>query len=543
MIPPPVAHLLPGLIAVLGLIAVATVVAPRIGLPHPVLLAVAGIVWAFLPVLAPLEIDPHVVLAVFLPPLLYAEAWNASWHDFRRWLRPILSLAIGLVAFTILCVGVAAKGLMPQLPWAVCFLLGAILSPTDTVAVHAVLSQLRVPRRVTAILGGESLVNDATGLLGVQLAMIVVLTGVFESGAIATGFARIAGLGIAIGAAVGLMAVGLNARLRGTAVLFVVSLFAPYLAFALAEAAGASGVLAVVVAGFVASWRIDLIAPESRAGLYAHWDIVTFLLNALMFLFVGLEIPRRLGSEAPTMIGPLGTGLAIAAVVIVARIVWFWPAAYVPLWLFPRLRAKEGGYPDPRAVVLGGWCGVRGAVSLAAALALPHALPGGAPFPGQTEIETAVLVTIVVTLIGQGSTLAPLVRVLRLPSDPTTEAEIRKAREAMLTAGVARLEAFCSERSCPIAVYRYRDAMNDQLAELRALDESERIRATRRLEVSRDVRRAVWQAESAELLRLRDAGDINDGTHQELQLELDRAHAELGPGGARATGAQGGHGS
>src|SRR6266850_1920744 len=261
-------ELLPGLIAILGLIGLASIVAPRLRLPAPVLLVVAGIVWAHLPGLAPPEIAPRVVLSVFLPPLLYAEAWRFSWHDFHRWLRPILSLAIGLVAFTILLVGVVAKGLMPELPWAVCFLIGAVLSPTDTVAVDAVLSRLRIPRRAVAIVGGESLINDATGLLGVQLAMTVVLTGVFETGAIATNFVRIAALGIASGAAVGVMAIAINARLRGTAVLFVFSLLAPYLAFAIADALGASGVLAVVVAGFVASWRVDLIAPESRADLY-----------------------------------------------------------------------------------------------------------------------------------------------------------------------------------------------------------------------------------------------------------------------------------
>ncbi len=522
------AEILPGLIAVLGLIGLASIVAPRVGLPPPVLLAIAGIAWALLPFLAPLEIDPHVVLSVFLPPLLYAEAWRSSWHDFRRWLRPILSLAIGLVGFTILCVGVVAKELMPDLPWAVCFLIGAILSPTDTVAVHAVLSRLRVPRRATAIIGGESLINDATGLLGVQLAMIVVLTGIFEAGAIATNFARIAGLGIASGVAVGLLAVALNARLRGTAVLFVFSLFAPYLAFAVGDAVGASGVLAVVVAGFVASWRLDLIAPVSRVELYGAWDVLTFMLNALMFLFVGLEIPHRLGTDLTTMAGPLRTGLAITAAVVLARLVWFWPAAYLPLWFFPRLRVKEGGYPDPRAVLLAGWCGVRGAISLAAALALPQALPDGTPFPGRAEIVGAVLVTIVVTLIGQGSTLGPLARWLRLPSDPTTESETRKAREAMLSAGIARLDEFCTEESCPIAVYRYRDVMVDQLAELRELEESERKHATRRLEVSWDVRRAVWQTKSAELLRLRDAGEINDRDHQDLQLEIDREHADLG---------------
>jgi len=250
----------------------------------------------------------------------------------------------------------------------------------------------------------------------------------------------------------------------------------------------------------------------------------------LMFLFVGLEIPRRLGTDLTATLGPLGTGLAVAAVVGLARLVWFWPAAYLPLWLFPRLRVREGGYPDPRAVTLASWCGVRGAVSLAAALALPHALPGGAPFPGRAEIEAAVLVTIVVTLIGQGSTLGPLVRWLRLTSDAQTDSETRKAREAMLAAGIARLDEFCTAESCPIAVYRYRDAMVDRLTELRELDESERKHARRRLEVSRDVRRAVWQAETAELLRLRDAGEINDSDHQNLQLEIDREHADVGVG-------------
>lgn len=522
------AEILPGLIAVLGLIGLASVLAPRIGLPPPVLLATAGIVWGSLPSLAPLDIAPHVVLSVFLPPLLYADAWYTSWHDFRRWLRPILSLGVGLVGFTILCVGIAAKWLMPELPWAVCFLIGAILSPTDTVAVHEALSRLRVPRRVTAIIGGESLINDATGLLGVQLAMIVVLTGIFEAGALAVSFARIAGLGIATGVAVGVLAVALNARLRGTAVLFVCSLVAPYLAFAVAESAGASGILAVVVAGFVASWRLDLIPAESRVDLYGAWDLLTFFLNALMFLFVGLEIPRRLGTDLASVFDSLGPWLAIAAAVVLARLVWFWPAAYLPLWLFPRLRAREGGYPDPRAVALAGWCGVRGAISLAAALALPQTLPDGAPFPGRAAIEGAVLVTILVTLIGQGATLGPLVRWLRLPSDPTTESETQKAREAALAAGLARLDEFCSEKKCPVAVHRYRDAMADRLAELRELEESERNQAARRRAVSRDVRRAVWQAETAELLRLRDAGEINDRDHQNLQLEIDREHADLG---------------
>jgi CPA1 family monovalent cation:H+ antiporter len=518
---------LPGLIVILALIGIAAIVAPRLGLPAPVLLAAAGVVWGVTPGLAPPGIEPHVILSVFLPPLLYADAWRSSWRDFRRWLRPILMLAIGLVAFTILCVGVAAKWLMPDLPWAVCFLLGAVVSPTDTVAVHGVLSRLRTPRRVTAIIGGESLINDATGLLGVQLAVTVILTGMFQVSSIGTNFLRIAGIGIVSGVGVGLVAIALNARLRGTAVLFVFSLAAPYLAFALADALGASGVLAVVIAGFVASWRIDLIPPESRVDLTSQWEVLTFVLNGVMFLYVGLITPRLLMADHGSRADLLIFGLAIGAVVVVARFVWFWPAAYLPLLLFPRLREREGGYANPRAVALGAWSGVRGAVSLAATLALPATLLDGSPFPGRVPIQAAVLMTILVTLFGQGATVAPLVRWLRLPGDPTTENETRRARETMLAAGIARLDAFCSDTSCPIAVYRYRDLMSDRLAEFREIEETKRLHATRRLEVSRAVQRAVYDAETAELLRLRDAGEINDLDHQDLQLELDREHADL----------------
>lgn len=519
--------LLPALLVILGLIALATIAAPRLKLPAAVLLALAGIAWSLFPGLPSIEIAPRVVLQVFLPPLLYADAWEASWFDFRRWLRPILSLAIGLVAVTILTVGLAAHALFPGLPWAACFLLGAILAPTDTVAIHAVFEGLNVPRRATAIIGGESLVNDATGLLGVQLATTVMLTGIFESTAIGLEFARIAGLGILVGAAIGLGAIAVNMWARGSAVIFLFSLIAPYLAYQLAEHIGASGVLSVVVAGFVASWRIDVIAAESRPDLYVLWDFLTLFLNGLMFLFVGIAAPRRLGSDAASM-PLLASGLIVALVVVVTRIVWFWPAAYVPLWLLPKLRRKEGGYPPPRVVAIGGWCGVRGAVSLAAAISLPVALADGTPFPGREVIQACALVTILATLIGQGATLGLLVRFFRLPPDDSHEIEVRQARESMLRAGIARLDEFCSEESCPIAVYRYRDAMNDELAELRALDENERQQASRRLAVSREVHRAVWEAKSAALLRLRERGKINDRAHQELQIQLDREHTDLG---------------
>jgi CPA1 family monovalent cation:H+ antiporter len=510
----------------LCVIGVMSYVAQRSAIPAPVLFAFAGVVWSLIPSLPRLHIEPEVILAVFLPLLLYADAWQASWHDFRRWLRPILQLAVGLVGFTILTVGVVAHLLLPGLPWAACFLLGAVVSPTDTVSVHAVLERLRVPRRATAILGGESLVNDATGLLGVGLAAAVLLSGVFEAASVASSFARIAGLGLVVGIAVGMAAATINYFLRGTEVLFVFSLVAPYTAYCVAEYAGASAVLAVVIAGFVASWRVHYIAPESRVELYSAWGQMAFLLNALLFLYIGLETPARLAEAVETDPGIVRSALLIALTVILARIVWIFPGAYLPLWLSPRLRTREGGYPPFGGVILASWCGVRGAVSLAAALSLPLAV-GETPFPGRADIVACTLVVILVTLGGQGLTLQPLVHRLGLPENDPTEDEVRRAREAMLSAGIARLDAFCSQESCPIAVYRLRDLMSDRLASLQDEDAVVRERARRRLSVTGEVRRAIYEAQTEALLELRDQGVVNDRVHQELQLDLDRAAADL----------------
>ena len=515
------------LILMLAVIGAISIVSQRVAVPAPVLLAVAGVGWSLMPGLPRIEVPPGIILGVILPPLLYADAWGASWFDFRRWLRPILQLAIGLVGFTILVVGLVAHRALPGIPWAACFLLGAIVSPTDTVAVHAVLERLRIPRRVTAILGGESLVNDATGLLGAGLATVVLLTGVFDGWQIGLTFARVAGIGIAIGAAIGLGAATINYFVRGTNALFVFSLLAPYSAYFVAEHAGASGILAVVIAGFVASWRVHYIAPESRVELYASWGQLAFLLNALMFLYVGLETPLRLQQAIETIPGFVSIALLISLTAILARFVWIFPVAYLSLWLLPGLRRREGGYPRPASVLLVSWCGVRGAVSLAAALSVPLTLSDGSEFAQRGALIACTLAVILVTLIGQGVTLLPLVRRLGLSDDDPTDVEVRRAREGMLAAGIERLDAFCSEESCPIAVHRLRDAMSDQLASLQAEDTLVRDQAKQRLAVTREVRRAVYEAQAAALLALRNQGVVNDRVHQDLQLDLDRASSDL----------------
>jgi monovalent cation/hydrogen antiporter len=514
---------LPILIALLALIAAAGALASRFRLPLPVVLALAGILLAFVPGLPRARLDPELVLVLFLPPLLYADAFDTSWVDFRRWLRPIAMLAVGLVAWTILVVGLVARAMLPELPWPACFILGAIVSPTDTVAVQSVLERLRLPRRVTAILGGESLVNDATGLVGVQLGVAVVLTGAFEAGEIALRFAWVAGGAVAIGVLCGGVFAVLNRAFRSTEALFALSLLAPYGAFEAAHALETSGVLAVVVTGFVVAWRVHTIPPEARVDLFTTWTLLVSVLNSVCFVFVGLETPRLWRDTA--LIDRerlLAAGLVVSAAVVALRLLWVFHASYLPLLLSPRLREREGGYPPWRAVVLTGWCGVRGAVSLAAALALPAELPDGRPFPGRSAILACTICVILVTLFLQAPTLQPLVRLLRIREDGAGEEEERHARTVMVQAGIQRLDRFCSERECPLSVHRWRELMSDELAAMHAEDEEERRRALGQLEVSREVRRAVFEAKSQELLRLRDGGRINDRTFLGLQLELDR---------------------
>jgi CPA1 family monovalent cation:H+ antiporter len=514
---------LPILIALLAAIALAGVIAPRLHLPLPVVLALGGIGLAFVPGLRRTPLDPDLILVAILPPVLYADAFDTSWVDFKRWMRPIVMLAVGLVAATTLAVGLVAHAILPELPWPVCFILGAVVSPTDTVAVQTVLERLRIPRRATAILGGESLVNDATGLVGVQLGVAVVLSGAFAPGELVMRFAWVAGGGVLIGLACGVAFTLLNRVVRGTQPLFALSLLAPYAAFALAHALGSSGVLAVVVAGFVVAWHVHQIAPESRVDLYSVWTSLVDLLNGVCFVFVGLETPRLLRDTA--LVGGdrlFAAALAVSATVVLTRMLWVFPGAYLPLFLLPKLRAREGGLPDWRPVVLAGWCGVRGAVSLAAALSLPALLPDGRPFPGRDAILACTICVILVTLFLQAPTLHPLVQWLGIREDASSEEETRAAREAIARAGIERLDQFCSERECPIAVHRWRELLADELATMREEDEEERKLARTRLEVSREVRRAVAQAQSGELLRMRDAGRINDNTYIALQLEIDR---------------------
>ncbi|HTE05708.1 MAG TPA: cation:proton antiporter, partial [Planctomycetota bacterium] len=325
------------------------------------------------------------------------------------------------------------------------------------------------------------------------------------------------------GLAIGALFSFANRRLRDTQVLFVLSLLAPYLAFLIADRLHASGVLAVVVAGFVVSWNIHFVPAESRVSLYETWTLVVSVLTGLCFVFIGLQAPHGLPALFPEGgASLLPAALWISAAIVLLRIAACFAFGYGQLALSARRRGLEGGYPSWRGVAVVSWCGVRGIVSLAAALAVPRELADGKPFPGREQIVACTLVVILVTLVGQGLTLLPMIRAFGLRDDEDSQRQVRSAREAVLSAGIARLDAFCSEQSCPISVHHWREHMQDELTTLRDADAEQRERARLRVNVSHEVHRAVADAQAVALLALRDRGGINDKTYIELQLELDR---------------------
>jgi len=517
------------LIALLLLIALIALGAERLRLPYPVLLVIGGALTSFAPFVPRVPLDPNLILLFFLPPLLYADCFQTSWVEFRASLRPILLLSIGLVIATVVAVAAVARAFFPELSWPLACVLGAVVSPTDTVAAQAVIERLRVPRRISAIVGGESLVNDATGLVAYQFALAAVLTGGFDAWRASGALVLVIAGGLFVGLAVGWAAAQANQRVRDTSVLFTLSLIAPFTAYVLALRLNLSGVLAVVAAGFYVAWRIHAVPANSRFHLYASWNLLVFLLNGLCFALIGLELPGVL--EALEVHGARHLALAaigVCAAVIAVRMAWVYPGAYLPFWLSRRIREREP-IPRPRNVFIVGWCGMRGVVSLAAALAIPKQLADGTPFPGRDLIVFLTFCVVLATLLGQGLSLPLLIRALGIPGDELSEREERVARGRLIDAALARLaqlreEHRCSAESITLVEATYRDRLA-ALAGQEAL--REQIEAADRDALSRNAQLQALAAERLKMLELRDQQVINDRTMQKLQAELDLAEMRL----------------
>jgi len=518
------------IVLLLASVAALVLIARKLALPYPVVLVLAGLALSFVPHLPEVKLDPNIVFFFFLPALIYPAALFTSWRDFRRNLRPILLLAVGLVLLTTITIAWVAHSLVPGLPWAAAFALGAIVSPPDAVAATSVIRRLSVPHRIKAILEGESLVNDATALVAFQFAVAALMTGSFSLGHAAVRFMWVAIGGIGFGLLVGLAMRWVQRHLDDPPVQITISLLTPFLAYLPAEHLHISGVLAVVTAGMYLGWHSPVIVrARYRLQAFAFWEMVVFLLNGFVFITIGLQLPailRALKGESLTSL--IDDGLLVSGAVVLVRIAWVFPATYLPRLLSRKLRARDPS-PPWQLVALVGWAGMRGVVSLAAAFALPFVLNDGTAFPGRNYILFLTFSVILATLVFQGLTLPVLIRQLGIRDDGSTDEEERSARVEANKAALELIEQLPANGEFSTdTVNRVRAEYDERLEQLDLCAESpDECRGEVATPQYQRLQQKGLDAERETIIRLRNQQVINDEALRRIQRDLDLAEARL----------------
>ena len=504
--------------------------------PRPITYVLGALLVGLSPLFPRIELEPEFFFLCFVPPLLFSDGWLIPLREFTKARRPILILAIGLVLFTTVTVGFVAHWLVPGLPLAMAFALGAIVSPTDAVAVSAITDRLKIPSRLSIVLKGESLMNDATGLVAFKLALAALVAGTFSLRAATLDFTLLAGIGFAVGLATAYL-VGrirdLLRHLRGSDPFIetTVSLMTPYAAYLIAGSFGGSGILSVVAAGLYSGWRDPVrMDVQGRQTSWTVWATVLFWLNGLAFVLLGLQFPDIYHSVGH-LYSPLKLvllTLAISAIVIGGRLAWVFPGAYLPYFLSAKIRHRE---PRPawQGVLVGGWAGMRGTITLAAAMSIPLWQDNGHPFPARDLVIFLSFGVIVVTLLLQGTTLEWLICRLGLREDGTQRKEDRLARIAAVEAGLKILTEDQSAASTPgesAALGKVVSKYETRLAELVA-DGETRENARVHRSATRGHRLKALRAERAALDDLWRRNVITDHTHRPLLQLLDHEEAML----------------
>jgi len=514
-------------------VAALALVARRLTLPNPILFVIGGLLLGLIPTLPKIRLVPEQIFLFVLPPLLFSAALFTSWRDFRANLRPISLLAIGLVLFTTVTVAYLVHYFM-GLPLAAGFVLGAIISPPDAIAATAIADRLQVPRRIVTILEGESLVNDATALVAYRFAVAAVVTGSFSMGQ-ASGRFLIVGLGgILVGLTVGWLAAQFHQRVDDAPIEITVSLLTPFVAYLAAERLGVSGVLAVVTAGLFLGWRIpELLTFKTRLQGGPVWEMVEFILNGLVFLLIGLQLPevlRALSREAIPIPRLVWDALVISLAVILLRVLWVFPATYLPRLFFKRL-CRHDAHPKWQHVAVVAWTGMRGVVSLAAALALPLRADGDAPFPGRDLILFLTFIVILVTLVVQGLSLPPLIRWLGIKDDGAMAREERNARLQANQAALARLNEIAERDPTKAdALQRLRIEYEDHIRQVEGDDPAAAGTPLRLFSSAYErLSHEALRVERRTIVRLRNQDVISDEVLRRIQRDIDLAEARLGP--------------
>jgi monovalent cation/hydrogen antiporter len=514
----------------LGVLAGTALLARRIDVAPAILLLLAGVGLAFVPGMPSLELPPELVLLLVLPPLIYSASVAMSWREFKSNLRPIVLLAVGSVIFTAFVVAAATHYLI-GLPWAVGFLLGAIVAPPDVVAPLAIARKLGMPRHILVVLEGEGLANDATALILYRFAVTAITTGLFSlPEASGTFFLTVVGE-ILFGTAVGWISLRARHRARDPQVEITLSLITPYISYWLPEHLGGSGVIATVACGLYMSWNGPLlISSATRLQGIFFWNLVIYLIEGLLFLLTGFQMRSLVEKSKAFPLDDIFWATALVAVIIiVARFVWVFSSTYLPCWISEKFRERNP-LPSWRAVFVVAFTGVRGAVSLAAALALPFTLPSGDPFPDRDLILFVAFGVIFVTLVGLGSTLPAIVRWLDITKDARAEhfaeheAEIAARREA-LAAALRSLEAITEDRELSDEVVKLLRARHDirvsQLPD--SLDPDQHDVSANGTELTREL--IATERKFIHAL-LRD-GRITDESRRRIERDLDLEEASL----------------
>jgi len=520
------------IILFLGLLLMTVVLAglaTRIGVPYPIILVLGGILLSVVPGLPKVNLESDLILILFLPPLVYSSAWQTSWREFRANLRPILLLSIGLVLATTVLVAVVAH-IVLGLPWALAFVLGAIISPTDAVASSTIAQRMHLPRRIVTIIEGESMVNDATGLVVYRFAVAAAVTGSFQLADAGLQFVFVSVGGLLIGLIIAWPIAWLHRRIDNALLEISMTLLTPYAAYLLADTLHTSGILATLSAGLYLSRQSSrFFSSTTRLQANAVWNVLVFLLNGVLFLLIGLQLRGIMETVRDgALVQLVGEVAVMSLAVICIRILWVFLATYVPRWLLPFLRRYDP-YPGWRNVTIVAWTGLRGGISLAAALALPLTAASGASFPGRDLLIALTFGIILVTLVGQGLSLIPLIQLIHIPSDILIEKERRKARLAASRAAQERLAELSGQEWVPedlrIHLQSHYEEQTQRLESL--LDGSVNNEIINKKQARHRLHQEVVRAERDVVIGLRDRGQIDDEVLHDIERELDLEEQQL----------------
>jgi CPA1 family monovalent cation:H+ antiporter len=500
------------------------ILAGKLKTPYPIVMVIGGLVLGFVPGIPTISLDPELIFLIVLPPLLYSSAWTTSWREFRYNLISILSLAFGLVIFTVFGVAVIAPKVFEGFDWRLGLALGAVVAPTDAIAATSIARRVGLPGRIVDTLEGESMINDASGLLALQFAIAIVVqrrVPTFAEASLTFVWLIVGGIGL--GLLVGWITDQIEKRLDDGDIEITLSILVPYAVYLAADAVKASGVLAVVVCGLYLSRRsATFFSPTVRLQTSSVWKSLTFVLNGLVFVLIGLQLPGiRASIRGYSLRELILDGVIFSVLLILLRLIWVFPGAWFSYFLRKRVAHQKEKRPPVRQIFVVGWTGMRGVVSLAAAISLPATLADGTAFPQRNIIVFLTFCVIVVTLVLQGLTLPPLIRWLGLAATGEPDEEELKARRVVLQAALTYLgEAKAKDSEDTFELY---DDLVKHYNERLAGTQPDAEAHDRHIELK--LQALGIERETA--IRLRNEGTISDNVLRRIERELDLSESRL----------------